>query len=149
MAQSFHPTPLVAAVKTLFCVVVLTVLLLVAQSTLMGLLLELLAAVWLAGAIFVLFAFMRARFQTITLDDNAITYSGGILATKQVVLPYERITETSYVQGVLERLLGVGTVSIDNASGAGVAICVHSVRYADIKPLLDEMNAKTGKGAGI
>lgn len=149
MPRSFHPTPLVAAAKILLYAVVFTALLAVVQTMLMGLFLQLLAAVWLAGILFVLFAFITARFQTLTLDENTITYSGGVLATKRTVLSYAKITETSYTQGLLERLLGVGTISIDTAGGSDIAVRVGNVRYADIKPLLDEINKKTGKGSGI
>jgi uncharacterized membrane protein YdbT with pleckstrin-like domain len=149
MARSFHPSPVVAAVKIVIYVVAFTALLALVQNLIRGIFLQLLLFVWLAGFALLLLAFIRARFQTITLDDNTITYTGGVLATKKSVLPYARITETSYTQGLLERLLGVGTVSIDNAGGPGVAIRMYNVRYSDIKLLLQEINAKTGKGSGI
>ena len=148
MARSFHPTPLVSVVKTVLCAVVLTVLLLAVQGMLAGFLAQLLAAVWLISALLVLFACISTRFQTITLDENTLTYTGGVIATKQVVLPYARITETSYVQGLLDRLLGVGTLSVDNASGSGIAIRIGNVRYADIKPLLDQLKNKAGSSSG-
>ncbi len=149
MPRSFHPTPLVAAVKILLYVVVFTALLMVVQNMLAGLFIQLLAGVWLAGVLFVLLASVTARFQTITLDENTIIHSGGVLATKRTVLPYGKITETSYTQGLLERLLGVGTISIDTAGGSEIAIRVHNVRYEDIKNLMHEINRKTGKDTGI
>jgi uncharacterized membrane protein YdbT with pleckstrin-like domain len=149
MAHSFHPNPVMPSVKILICLAVLTVLLVLGSDFLGGMFLQLLAATWLAAAVLVLFAFILSKFQTITLDDNTITYTGGVFATRRVTLPYARITETSYVQGLLERMLGFGTVSIDTAGGSAVAIHMGNVRYADIKLLLKEINAKTGKGAGI
>ncbi len=149
MAHSFHPTPAIAAVKLLIYVLLVTALLVLARDMLRGLFIQFLAVAWLGGFFFVVLAFLTAKLQTITLDENTITYTSGLLATRRIVLPHAKVTETSYVQGPLERILGVGTVTIDTAGGSDLAIRVGNVRYDDIKKLLQEINEKTGKGAGI
>ncbi len=149
MARSFHPSPVVAGVKILIYVLLVTALLVLAQDLLRGMFIQFLAAAWLGGVFFVALAFLTAKLQTITMEENTIAYTSGLLATRRIVLPYAKITETSYAQGVLERILGVGTVSIDTAGGAQIAIHVGNVRYHDIKTLLQEINEKTGKGSGI
>jgi len=148
MAHSFHPHPVMAAAKIILYVLFLTVLLVLGRNMFQDLLIQFLAIIWLGGAFFVGLGFIMAKFQVITLDENTISYSTGILATKRVTLPYARITETSYAQGILERILGVGTVSIDTAGGSDVAIRVGNVRYSDIKKLLQEIGEKTGKDSG-
>ncbi|MDD5340269.1 MAG: PH domain-containing protein [Candidatus ainarchaeum sp.] len=149
MAHSFHPSPVVAGVKILLYLLLVTIFLVLVQDLLRGLFLTFLAIAWLGGIIFVALAVLAAKLQTITLEQNTIAYASGLLATRRTVLPYAKITETSYAQGLLERILGVGTVSIDTAGGAAIAIHVSNVRYNDIKALLQEINKKTGKGSGI
>lgn len=149
MEHSFHPHPVIAAVKIFLYLLALTALLFMGRDFLGDLFLQLLAVGWLAGIASVFLAFLMAKFQTMTLGANTITYSHGIIATKRVILPYARITETSYTQGPLERILGVGTITIDTAGGSEIAIHVGNVRYSDIRALLQEIGEKTGKGGGF
>jgi len=149
MAHSFHPHPVIGVVKIALYVALLAVLLFFLREMLGGLFVQILLIVFGFGIISTVFAFLMAKFQTVTLEENSITYTSGIFSMRRTVVPYSKITEASYIQGLIQRLFGVGTLSIDSAGGATIAIRMENVRYADLKKIIDEVNAKTGKESGV
>jgi uncharacterized membrane protein YdbT with pleckstrin-like domain len=145
MAYSFHPSPLAAFCKISLAVIFLTVMATLLDGVFPGIFIPALALIWIAAIGLALVAFISVRTITITIEENILSYSRGILTTRKVLLPYAKITETSYVQGILERLLGIGTLSIDTPGGSEVAIHVSGLRYDDVKELLHEINRRSGK----
>jgi membrane protein YdbS with pleckstrin-like domain len=95
-----------------------------------------------------LVAYLASRFQTLTLEENSMLFQSGIISTRRIMLPYSKITETSYAQGLLQRVFGVGTLNVDTAGGANVAIHIPDVRHEDMKAILSEIKARSGKGDG-
>lgn len=71
------------------------------------------------------FAFlpMYFRYQTLRyrFDDDGVHASWGILFRREVSLTYARIQDIHLRRGLLERWLGLGSVQIQTASGAGSA----------------------------
>lgn len=149
MTLSFHPHPIVPAVKILFVEVVLSIILFAVREYVERIFLPLLLALWLIGFAFILIAFLRARFHTLTLEENTLVYNSGILSLRRVVVPFSRITEASYTQDIVQRILGVGTLNVDSAGGSDVAIHVHDIRYKDLKLILNDINRKSGKESGV
>lgn len=148
MAHSFHPYPIVAFIRISLTALALTALLFVAQQLIDRIFIVLIAAVWLLSFAFILIAYISSRLHTITLDENTITYRSGMLAIRRVVLPYSRITEASYTQSLLQRVLDVGTLYVDTAGGSAVAIYVNDIKQSDLVGILKEVNDKCGKGDG-
>ncbi len=148
MAHSFHPYPIVAAVKIFLMDVLLSALFFFLRDYIESIFITLLLALWLIGFAFMLVAFLRSRFYTVTLEGNTLTYNSGILSLRNVVLPYERITEASFTQDVVQRIFGVGTLNVDTAGGSDIAIHVHDIRHKDLKAILAAINLKGGKGDG-
>ena len=148
MAHSFHPHPIVAAVKIFLMDVILHVLFFAVRNYIERIFITLLLAIWLIGLAFVLVAFLRAKFHTIVMDDNTLTYNSGILSLRRIVLPYTRITEASYTQDLVQRIFGVGTLNVDTAGGSDIAIHVHDIRYNDLKMILAMVNNRSGRGDG-
>jgi uncharacterized membrane protein YdbT with pleckstrin-like domain len=148
MAHSFHPHPVVAVTKVIIMTLLLSALVFVMRDMLERILYPLIISVWLVGLVFVLVAFLASRFQTLTLDENSMLFQSGILATRRIMLPYAKITETSYVQGLVQRAFGVGTLNIDTAGGMNMAIHMPDVKHDDLKKILGEIRAKGGNGDG-
>ncbi len=149
MARSFNPHPIVAVTKVVLMAILLTILLFVMRDVVERILSTLLISLWAVAFVFVVISFIAARFHTITLEENSITYNSGILSLRRIVLPYAKITEASYTQTLLQRVFGVGTLNIDTAGGNNVAIHIHDIRYGHLRKILDEINAKGGKDSGI
>jgi uncharacterized membrane protein YdbT with pleckstrin-like domain len=63
------------------------------------------------------------RYQTLRyrFDDDGVHASWGILFRREVSLTYARIQDIHLRRGLLERWLGLGSVQIQTASGAGSA----------------------------
>lgn len=148
MAHSFHPHPIVAVTKVIIMTFFLSALVFVMRDILERILYPLLISLWLVGLVFVLIAFLASRFQTLTLDENSMLFQSGILATRRIMLPYAKITETSYIQGLVQRVFGVGTLNIDTAGGSNMAIHMADVKNDDLKKILSEIRAKGGNGDG-
>ncbi len=145
MAYSYHPHPIVGATKVFIIAAILTVLLLFSGILLGGLSFILLLVVWAISILQMAVLFVRAHYQTITLDENAITYTAGIISRQRVVLPHQRISEASYNQGLVQRIFGVGTLTIDTAGGAHMAVRLADVRKNDLMKTLREINKKGGR----
>lgn len=126
----------------------LSALAFVMREILERILYPLLISIWLVGLVFMLIAYLASRFQTLTLDENSMLFQSGILATRRIMLPYAKITETSYIQGLVQRAFGVGTLNIDTAGGMNMAIHMPDVKHDDLKKILGEIRAKSGHGDG-
>ncbi len=148
MAHSFHPHPIVGATKIFLMTVFLTVFVLLVRDLLERILLPLIAALWLIGIVFVLVAFIASRFQTLTLEENGMLYQSGVISTRRILLQYAKITETTYTQGIVQRIFGVGTLYVDTAGGSNVAIRMNDVRHSELKKILGEIKMKGGPGDG-
>lgn len=59
---------------------------------------------------------MRYRF-----DDEGISVSWGVLFRQEHHLTYQRIQDIHVTRNIFERWLGIGTVSVQTASGSGAA----------------------------
>jgi uncharacterized membrane protein YdbT with pleckstrin-like domain len=147
--RSFNPYPIVAIARIFISAIFLTGVLFLFRDTVANYLSTLLLLVWLVSFMYMLAAYLRSRFYSITLEDQFITYQSGILSTRKVVLPYAKITEASYSQSLPQRLFGVGTVNIDTAGGTNIAIRLIDIRSDDMKEILGEINRKGGKDSGI
>jgi uncharacterized membrane protein YdbT with pleckstrin-like domain len=110
MPHSFHPFPIVGAIKLLVLAVLLSLLLSFSAVFLGGLSFFVLLLVWVATILKIIMIFTTARYQEIILEGNTITYITGVISKNRLVLPYPRITEAGFSQGFLQRIFGVGTL---------------------------------------
>ncbi|MEW6748522.1 MAG: PH domain-containing protein [Candidatus Micrarchaeota archaeon] len=148
MARSFHPYPIVGVTKSAIIAVLLSALVFVLRDLLKDLMLPLLGAVIGLSLLMIIFAFIAARFHTLTISDTSISYHTGVISTRNIVLPYAKITEASYTQGLIQRLFGVGTLNLDTAGGSAVAIHITDIKRSDIEDVLTEVRTKGGKDSG-
>jgi uncharacterized membrane protein YdbT with pleckstrin-like domain len=141
MAYSFHPFPIISMAKAALLAVILSAALFLVRSFFQQYIYAI-ALVWALAILYSAAISVLCGFKTITLDDNSITYKSGMLSTKQFILPYSKITEANYSQGLLERILGIGTLSVDTPGGTDTPIRLGGVRYSDIKRTLDRISSK-------
>ncbi|MFH0738175.1 MAG: PH domain-containing protein [Candidatus Micrarchaeota archaeon] len=146
MARSFHPYPIVGATKSVLIGMLITAVLFIVRNLLGDYFLHAAIIVWFICLLFVTLSFAAVRFHTLTLDETSLSYHSGILSTRNIVLPYSRITEASYTQGLVQRVFGVGSMNLDTAGGAEMAVHVHDIKYSDIKDVMGEVKMKGGKG---
>jgi len=149
MERSFNPYPIVAVAKAICMALLFTAALLYLRPAMEDIFPTALVIVLLLCVAYVLLAFLMAKFHTITLEGQTIIYRSGILSLRKIVLPYAKITEASYTQGIVQRIFGVGTLRVDTAGGSQVAIYLADVRYSDLKKILDEINQRGGNDGGV
>lgn len=123
--------------------IALSIALFLAREWIMGIFTSLLVAVWLVAIVYAAIAFVYSRFQLIIIEGQTITYKSGILSTRDIVLPFSKITETGYYQTLFQRIFGVGNLRLDTLGGS--AIIVDDILYRDMKTILAAVNGKTGK----
>jgi uncharacterized membrane protein YdbT with pleckstrin-like domain len=145
MSISFKPFPIVGALKTFFVVIIFTVLFFVLSIYLSGLFLYSILIIWVFGLLKIISLFLVAMYHIVTLEEKGITYKVGVFSRRSTTLPYHKISEASYHQGVMERLFRVGTLKLDTAGGSFMAIYIPDLRYKDLKTIIQQVKDKSGK----
>lgn len=148
MARSFHPYPIVGVTKSVIIALFLGAVIFVLQGFLGLLAIPLFLAVAGISLLMIILAFTAARFHTLTIEESSISYQTGVLSTHSVVLPYPKITEASFTQGLIQRIFGVGTLNLDTAGGSVVAIHISDIKRSDIEEVMKEVKTKGGKDSG-
>jgi putative membrane protein len=105
----------------------------------------------LAGPFF-LFPLVPLWFKYLTLrykfDDKGVSLSWGILFRREVLLTYRRIQDIHLTRNLLQRWLGLATVSIQTAAGSASAeMALEGILEAE--PLRDFLYAKMRGARGL
>jgi putative membrane protein len=105
----------------------------------------------LAGPAFVL-ALVPLYFRYITLryhfDDKGISMSWGILWRREILLTYRRIQDIHLTRNIVQRWLGLATVSLQTASGSASAeMAIEGILQAE--PLRDFLYAQMRGARGL
>ena len=72
-----------------------------------------------AAAVVVVVVGLQWLRRTYTLGDGVLRIEEGVLARKRRLLPFDRIQQVDLVRKPLHRLLGVATLRVETAGGAG------------------------------
>lgn len=76
-----------------------------------------------------LFRYMTLRYR---FDDDGVSVKWGVLFRREIDLAYDRIQDLHLTAGLLERWMGVASVSVQTASGnAGAEMVLEGLRDAD------------------
>jgi putative membrane protein len=145
MSDSFHPYPVVGILRILAVALIFTPILLMGTMVLGNLMVLIVLLFWAIAILKMLAIFLESRYHVVTMDENSITYKMGIISHHSMVLPYMKISEASFSQGIVQRLFKVGTLRLDTAGGSRMAIYVPDVRYDDLKKIVREVKEKSGK----
>lgn len=141
MAYSFHPFPVVSIISAAVMTSALSALVYLLRDFLGDFFMLVLVLMLAIGFLRILNLLVMSQTLSITLSDSGIIYARGIFARKEVVLPYSQVTEASFTQGILQRLLGIANLDIDTPGGANMAIHFSDARYEDVKRVLDRIHA--------
>jgi len=141
MSYSYHPFPIGGSIRSAFGLALLIVILYLLRGLTSNYFIpiSIILAALVALRVFIYFFF--AHFQTVTLEEKTFVYASGILSHKQVTLPYSKITEANYSQGILERLLGIAILKIDSAGFSDSQIRLADIRFSDVQKTLDMINS--------
>ncbi len=148
MPYSFNPNPIVGVFRILFLAILLSLIAFTFKDMIDRIFLPLVGITWLVAIIYIAILYARAKFEVITLDENSIKYTRGVLAQHSVVLSYSKITESTSTQTLVQRIIGVGNLHLDSAGGSMMAIHMHDVKKADIDRTMENARNKSGKEDG-
>ena len=137
---TFHPYPVISVSKSVLFLAVSVIAIAFFHDTIGDFLIPLLGAAIIIAALFIVRANMIAQACSITLGEDRIRYRFGIMSKHEYVLPYPRITEARFTQGVLDQTFGIGLLSVDTAGEYDKPMRIAGVRMADIRATLDMVN---------
>ncbi len=144
MEQTFNPNPIIRILKISVLALIFSAGAFYFHTYLEGILYTLIYLVWIIAAVYMILIYSGSRFETVSLGETSVKHTVGVLSQRNTVLPYAKITEKRYDQSLLERVLGLGTMHLDTAGGASVAIHMYDVKRSDF----DKILAAVEKGAG-
>lgn len=100
------------------------------------------------------------KYQTLRykLDDEGISMSWGMFFRREIYLTYRRIQDIHVTRGIIQRKLGLASVSVQTASGSsGAEMVIEGVRnpealrdflYSKMRGARSEAH-EAGEGAGV
>ena len=100
-------------------------------------------AVWLG------IAYLDWQFTYFVLTDDRVIYRTGVLAKHGVEIPLTRVNNINFHQGIVDRLVGAGTLEVESAGQDGESRFSH-VRHPDgvQQEIYRQMEAHGRKRAG-
>ncbi|MBI5046568.1 PH domain-containing protein [Candidatus Micrarchaeota archaeon] len=137
MVYSFHPFPIVSSLKTFIICFTLVIVIFVIRDYLGSMFLPLVGLIALIGILRITAFFAVARSYTVSLDENSIIYTSGIISRREFILPCSKVTESGFSQGIIQRMFGVGNLNIDTPGGSDMVIRLKDVHFKDIQKTLD------------
>ena len=144
MPYTFHPFPIVRALKSALITILILLLVALFRDDLGTLTVPLVFIVAAFGIISILSTFALANTFSITLGDSAIIYRFGVLTRTEYTLPYSKITEARFFQGIMDQFLGLGTLTIDTAGYTDIPLHIPEIRLGDIRRSIDAINSTGG-----
>ena len=108
------------------------------------------AAVLAVLVIAFLIALIRRLATTYTITSSRLTIRFGLLSRELHEARLERVQNVNSRQGVLDRMLGIGTVDFDTAGGAGFDFAFRGIAGPEnIVRLVDRAIHEIGTGPGV
>ncbi len=88
------------------------------------------------GLVLLFWLWLEAKFTKLTVTNKRIKIKSGILSRKTTEVRHSDVRNIQVVQGILERLLGVGAIQVGSAAHAGMEISLGAMvspdRIADL-----------------
>ena len=142
MTYSYHPSHIVHIVKAVVFILFVGFLAFIMKGILGEFFLPAEGTVFAVGIIYAAMKYAQGQSHTVTLDENEIIYTTGIATMKKFVLPYGKVTETNYSQTIVQRLFGLGNLSVDTPGGTDMVLRLSDVPINDIDMTLNAIKKK-------
>lgn len=81
-------------------------------------------------------AFLYFQHHYIHVEDEIITVKEGLLMSKMVVIPFDKINEIKTEYSMSDRILGVGTIMLDTAGTGAVEVIFPDVPRESINAFI-------------
>jgi len=146
MSRTIHPSTLVVQCELAVFAIMITVIAYYVRDLAANLFVPTLEIVWGLTILSGIFLFIKERFVSLEIGDHDLVYKKGILFTRTVLVPYEKVTDARYSQGLLERIFGLGTLDVDTAGTSDIAIKMPGVHRKDMEEILGNVRHKPGRG---
>ncbi|MGV8084871.1 MAG: PH domain-containing protein [Candidatus Bilamarchaeum sp.] len=140
MQQSYHPYNIIKILKVALLAIALSAILIYLREPLGNMFYYLLGVVLSISVFYILLVHFLSNFTVITLGENSLVYSTGVLSKREFVLTYSKISESGFVQTFSQRIFGVGTLTIDTPGGIENVVNVRDIRAKDAQVILSSIN---------
>jgi uncharacterized membrane protein YdbT with pleckstrin-like domain len=99
------------------------------------------------GIIWLIYRILRYHMDNIILTNQRFNMKVGVLSIENISTRLDKIQNIYYSQGILGRMLGYGTISIQSAATAGMVVYSYVPNPATVKQAIetcveDYLNAK-------
>lgn len=145
MDRTFHPYPIGGALKTAIIAAFFLIVAFLLRDYIKDYLIHVTLAIVLLALVRGALYFLFAHFHTIILNHSSVTYRSGIISRHEVTIPYSKVSEAKYSQGLIDRILNVGSLRVDSPGGTNEAIYLADIRMSDIKLTIDTINVESHK----
>jgi len=78
----------------------------------------------------------------VEIGEYAVTVKTGLLNTRTIMIPYERMTNVNIKRGIFDRLMGMGTLEIDTAGTAQTEVIMPYMLNKDLEHIMSELSTK-------
>jgi len=82
------------------------------------------------------------KVRTVEIGEYAVTVKTGLLNTRTIMIPYERMTNVNIKRGIFDRLMGMGTLEIDTAGTAQTEVIMPYMLNKDLEHIMSELSTK-------
>jgi putative membrane protein len=146
MKSIIRPHAIKMHIEIAIVAILISSLILLGSSLLGGIALWAVVAVWGIALLAGLVAMIKEHSKSIEIGEDSLIIKTGILSTKTTVIPYWTITDVDIEQNIVDKILGLGTLSVDTAGTSNVEVVMKNLSYADLKELIEVFKKKMKGG---
>ncbi len=93
--------------------------------------------------VLLVYAHLARFFMVYTINEEFIESRSGIIARNGVRVPFHRITDFAARQGLLQRILGLASVSVSTAGSSGAELVLRNLTRSNAARVIDELTRVT------
>lgn len=107
---------------------------------------QVILVIWILVIFRSLLTWIANRFKSIELTDHDITLKTGIVGVKRIIIPFERIANVNVHQSLFQRIVRIGSITIDSLGGTHEAdMNIENLTNNAIEQILQNTKGKMSK----
>ncbi len=107
---------------------------------------QIIVIIWVLVIFRSLLTWITNRFKSIELTDHDITLKTGMVSVKRVIIPFERIANVNVHQSLFQRIVRIGSITIDSLSGTHQAdIDIENLPNSAVETILEKTKGRAFK----